>query len=133
MEILCGSVGCAGLHVVGVARPRDCKYVLGLGAELCLDSQSQQFEADLPPVDAVLDLVGVTTLRRSLRSLKKGGIVVSVLSAEPLPESPDYRSAFFYADITNVRRNTISRLLAQVSCRSASARCCLWSKYAKHT
>jgi NADPH:quinone reductase-like Zn-dependent oxidoreductase len=38
--------------------------------------------------------------------------VVSVVSAELLPESPDYRSAFFYADVTTARLNTISGLLA---------------------
>ena len=84
-----------------------------LGAEVCLDWQATQFETALPPVNAVIDLVGDTTLRRSLRSLKRGGIVVSVVSTQPLPKSPDYRSVFFYADVTTARLDTISSFFAQ--------------------
>ena len=84
-----------------------------LGAEVCLDWQATQFEPALPPVNAVIDLVGDTTLRRSLRSLKRGGIVVSVVSTQPLPQSPDYRLVFFYADVTTARLDTISSFFAQ--------------------
>ena len=103
----------AGIHVIAVAHSRDAEHLYSLGADVCLDSQATQFEAALPPVDAVIDLVGGTTLRRSLRSLKRGGIVVSVVSAQPLPESPDYRSAFFYAEVTAARLDSISSFFAR--------------------
>jgi NADPH:quinone reductase-like Zn-dependent oxidoreductase len=109
----------AGVHVIAVVRPRDNEYMRSLGVETCLDSQSGQFEANLSPIDAIIDLVGGTTLQRSLRSLKKDGIVVSVVSDPPLPESPDYRSVFFYVDVTTARLNTISKLFAQGKLRAS--------------
>lgn len=99
-----------GVGVMGVARGRDSEYVRNLGAQACFDPQSEQFEASLGPVDAIIDLVGGSTLQRSLPSLKKGGIVVSVVSDQPLHESPDYRSVFFYADVTTARLNSLSEL-----------------------
>jgi NADPH:quinone reductase-like Zn-dependent oxidoreductase len=107
----------AGVHVIAVAHSRDSEYVRGLGAEACLDSQSEEFLAGLRPVDTIIDLVGSTTLQRSLRSLKKDRIVVS--SAQPLPESPDYRSVFFYVDVTTARLNAISGLLASGKLRTS--------------
>jgi hypothetical protein len=59
--------------------------------------------------------------------------VVSVVSAEPLPESPDYRSAFFYGDITTARLNTISGLLAQSKLQISVGKVLPLEQYAKHT
>ena len=63
-------------------------------------------------MDVVLDTVGGATQQRSLRVLKPGGILVSVVS--PVPEAAQsrygVRAAFFYADVTTTRLNKITQL-----------------------
>jgi len=100
------------LHVVATAASADLDYVRGLGAEKVLDYEAEQLEDSLNGVDIVLDTVGGETQERSLRVLKPGGILVSVVS--PLPEAAQkrygIRAAYFYVDVTTARLNEISRL-----------------------
>ena len=100
------------LHVVATAASADLDYVRGLGAERVLDYETEQLEESLNGVDIVLDTVGGETQERSLRVLKPGGILVSVVS--PLPEAAQkrygVRAAYFYVDVTTARLNEISRL-----------------------
>jgi NADPH:quinone reductase-like Zn-dependent oxidoreductase len=100
------------LHVVATAASADLDYVRGLGAEKVLDYEAEQLEDSLNGVDIVLDTVGGETQERSLRVLKPGGILVSVVS--PLPEAAQkrygVRAAYFYVDVTTARLNEISRL-----------------------
>jgi NADPH:quinone reductase-like Zn-dependent oxidoreductase len=95
------------LHVVATAASADLDYVRGLGAERVLDYETEQLEESLNGVDIVLDTVGGETQERSLRVLKPGGILVSVVS--PLPEAAQkrygVRAAYFYVDVTTTERN----------------------------
>ena len=90
----------ARLHVIATAASADVEYVRGLGAERILDYQTLRFEESLTGVDVVLDTVGGDTQQRSLRVLKPGGILVSVVS--PVPETIQkrygVRSAYFYVE-----------------------------------
>ena len=99
----------AGLHVVAVVTQKDTDYVRSLGAEIVLDSQAGTFEDSAPPVDACIDTVGGETRERSLGSLKLGGVLVSVVSTDPIPSRPDVRTVFFYVEVTTERLNTISK------------------------
>ena len=99
----------AGLHVFAVAGPADLDYVRGLGADVVVNYKTTEFEKAVPPVDAVLDLVGGETQQRSFRVLKPGGILVSVVS--PPPQSPSFRSVFFLVDVTAARLDTLAGLL----------------------
>jgi len=100
------------LHVVATAASAGLDYVRGLGAEKVLDYETEQLEESLKGVDIVLDTVGGETQERSLRVLKPGGILVSVVS--PIPEAAQkrygIRAAYFYVDVTTARLNEISRL-----------------------
>ena len=100
----------AGLHVVAVVTKKGTDYVRSLGAEIVLDSQIGTLKHSAPPVDVLIDTVGGETQERSLGSLKPGGVLVSVVSSDPLPSRPDVRTAFFYVDVTTQRLNTISKL-----------------------
>jgi NADPH:quinone reductase-like Zn-dependent oxidoreductase len=86
--------------------------VRGLGAERVVDYKKERFEELLNGVDVVLDTVGGDTQQRSLRVVKPGGILVSVVS--PVPEEAqkryDVRGAYFYVDVTTPRLNKISEL-----------------------
>ena len=100
----------AGLHVVAVVTKKGTDYVRSLGAEIVLDSQIGTLKHSAPPVDVLIDTVGGETQERSLGSLKPGGVLVSVVSSDPLPSRPDVRTSFFYVDVTTQRLNTISKL-----------------------
>ena len=101
-----------GLHVVATAASADLDYVRGLGAERVVDYKKERFEESLTGVDVVLDTVGGDTQQRSLRVLKPGGILVSVVS--PVPETTQkrygVRAAYFYVDVTTARLNEITEL-----------------------
>src|SRR3954464_4110425 len=102
----------AGLHVVATAASADLDHVRGLGAERVLDYKRERFEELLTGVDVVLDTVGGDTQQRSLRVLKPGGMLVSVVS--PVPETTQkrhgVRAAYFYVEVTTARLNRIAEL-----------------------
>jgi NADPH:quinone reductase-like Zn-dependent oxidoreductase len=101
-----------GLHVVATASSADLQYVRGLGAETAVDYRTGRFEESFTEVDVVLDMVGGETQQRSLRVLKPGGILVSVVSPVPETLQKQYgvRAAFFYVDVTTARLNQITEL-----------------------
>src|SRR5215831_3057510 len=102
----------AGLHVIATAASTDLEYVRGLGAERILDFRRERFEDSLTGVDVVLDTLGGDTQQRSLRVLKPGGILVSVVSpiSETMQKRYGVRSAYFYVDVTTARLNKITEL-----------------------
>ena len=102
----------AGLQVIGVAGSKDIEYVKALGSQTVVNYQAGKFENAVPPVDLVLDTVGGETRERSYSVMKSGGVLVSVVSTDPIPERPDARSVFFYAEVTTERLNGISRLFS---------------------
>jgi NADPH:quinone reductase-like Zn-dependent oxidoreductase len=100
----------AGLQVIAVVGAKDIEYVNALGSQTIVNSQSSNFQNDTRPVDLVLDTVGGETRERSYNVLKSGGVLVSVVSADPMPERDGVRSVFFYAEVSTERLNRISRL-----------------------
>ena len=102
----------AGVHVIAVAGAANRQYLTTLGAEGVVDYKTERLEDSLTGVDVVLDTVGGETQQRALRVLKRGGILVSVLSRVPerLEEQYGVRAAYFYVEVTTARLNTISEL-----------------------
>jgi NADPH:quinone reductase-like Zn-dependent oxidoreductase len=102
----------ADLHVVATAASGDLDYVRSLGAETVVEYKRERFEELLTGVDVVLDTVGGDTQQRSLRVLKPGGILVSIVS--PVPETAQkrygVRAAYFYVHVTTARLNKITEL-----------------------
>lgn len=102
----------AGLRIVATAASADLDYVRGLGAGRVVDYQRERFEESVTGVDVVLDTVGGDTQQRSLRVLRPGGILVSVVS--PVSETTQarygVRAAYFYVNVTTARLNTIAEL-----------------------
>src|SRR5262249_45746645 len=83
-----------------------------LGAERVVDYKNERFEDSVSGADVVLDTVGGDIQQRSLRVLKPGGILVSVVSPVPEAEQKRYgvRAAYFYVDVTTERLNKITEL-----------------------
>ena len=102
----------AGVHVVALAAAANPQYLTTLGAERVVDYEADRFEECVRGVDAVLDTVGGATQQRSLGVLKRGGILVSVVSPvpEPLQERYGVRAAYFYVEVTTARLNRITEL-----------------------
>ncbi len=101
----------AGVDVVAVAGAKDAAYVRTLGARDVLDYRATDFARVPQTVDAVIDTVGGETRNRATSVLKPGGILVTVVSTDFVPARRDVRTAFFYAEVTRDRLNTISGLL----------------------
>ncbi len=97
----------AGIHVVAIAHLDDEEDLLkSLGVESIIDSSQPAFEKDLPPVDAILDTVGGSTLQRCVTALQPGGKLVTSVSTQPLPAD----AIFFYAEVTTARLQTLTTL-----------------------
>ena len=94
--------GSATLSLCGVSEPKPLSI-----------TRSDKLDYAAWSVDSVLDLVGGNTREEAARAVKPGGILVSVVSADPLPQQrSDIRSVFFYVDVTTARLNTISEMFA---------------------
>ena len=90
----------AGLQVTGVVNSKDIEYVKALGSQTVVNYRAGKFENAVRHVDLVIDTVGGETRERSYSVLKAGGVLVSVVSTDPMPERPDARSVFFYVEVT---------------------------------
>lgn len=101
----------AGVHLLAMAGSRDMDPVRSSGAESLMDYKTGRFEDSVAPVDAVIDTVGGEIRDRAFRTLKPGGILVSVVSTDLLPERSDVRAVFFYVDVTTARLDNIGGLL----------------------
>ncbi|MGW1140486.1 NADP-dependent oxidoreductase [Streptomyces zhihengii] len=69
-----------GAEVVGTARAARHEWLAGLGATRSVDYTRERFEDVVADADVVVDLLGDhdDTSRRSLRTLRKGGLLVAV-------------------------------------------------------
>ncbi len=68
-----------GAHVATTVREKDEAYVKGLGAEVVVDYQKQDFSKMLHDYDAVFDTIGGETFAKSFEVLKPGGKITTML------------------------------------------------------
>ena len=73
-----------GARVIGTATGADIDYLKSLGITDVIDYQHEKFEDKVKQVDAVVDLVGGDTLRRSYGVVKRGGILATTV--QPVDE-----------------------------------------------
>lgn len=72
-----------GAHVIGTASSANVDFVRSLGVDTVIDYRTTPFERVADEVDFVLDTIGGETLQRSLRLVKPGGTLVSIVEAPP--------------------------------------------------
>ena len=104
----------AGIGVTATASTKDLEYVKGLGAATVIDYMTTRFEDVISPVDVVLDTVGGETQQRSYSVVKRGGMLVSIVT--PFPDEKQYpgiRKAFFIVEVNTDRLKTLSDLFDQ--------------------
>jgi NADPH:quinone reductase-like Zn-dependent oxidoreductase len=68
-----------GAHVIGTASAGKHEFLRSLGADETVDYRETDITEAVKDVDVVLDTIGGETSLRSLRVLRPGGIVVSIL------------------------------------------------------
>ncbi|WP_186778651.1 NADP-dependent oxidoreductase [Streptomyces salinarius] len=68
-----------GAHVIGTASAGKHEFLRSLGADEAVDYRETDFAEAVKDVDVVLDTIGGDTSLRSLRVLRPGGVVVSIL------------------------------------------------------
>jgi NADPH:quinone reductase-like Zn-dependent oxidoreductase len=69
----------SGAYVIGTASAENKDFVLGLGANECIDYKTQRFEDVVKDIDFVLDPIGGENTERSLGVMRKGGTIVSLV------------------------------------------------------
>jgi NADPH:quinone reductase-like Zn-dependent oxidoreductase len=69
-----------GAYVIGTARSAKHEFLRGLGADELVDYTVTDFETAIEPVDVVVDTIGGAYGPRSLRTLRPGGVLVSLAS-----------------------------------------------------
>jgi len=91
----------AGAHVIATASARNRDFLLELGANEIIDYTTTRFEDVVHDVEVVFDTVGGDTLQRSWQVVKKGGVLVSVVSPRPSFEEAkayDVRPVWFVVE-----------------------------------
>ncbi|MBT0668940.1 NADP-dependent oxidoreductase [Novosphingobium profundi] len=70
----------SGAHVTALASPRNLDFVRGLGADVVIDYTADPFEDLVRDIDVVFDTVGSDTFERAFRTLRQGGVMVTVVA-----------------------------------------------------
>lgn len=91
----------------------DASFVRNLGANTVIDYRSHRFEEEVRDADAVIDLVGGETQRRSFQVLRRGGKLISAVSRpdQDLAKHHGVEATFFLVDVTSRYLTEIARLL----------------------
>src|SRR5437660_7154513 len=77
-----------GAYVFGTASSQNQAFLKELGVDEPIDYEKTRFEDVVDDVDVVFDPIGGETQKRSWKTLKKGGILVSIVG-QPSAEEPE--------------------------------------------
>lgn len=124
-----------GATVIATASSKDMLYLNELGVEEVIDYRSQHFDELVHDVDAAIDTVGRDTATRSLKVVKRSGIIVSTVGAVPEDQARragvmavrmvmqknanDLRELARLVDAGTVKSPRVGRVLPLVAAREA--------------
>ncbi|HZA35550.1 MAG TPA: NADP-dependent oxidoreductase [Vicinamibacterales bacterium] len=102
----------AAREVIATTSSSEADYVRMLGANRVIDVHTSRFDDVLTEIDVVLDTVGGDTQDRSFSVLKRGGALVSAVSAPDQQKAlqHDVRALFFLVDVSTRRLEQIATL-----------------------
>jgi NADPH:quinone reductase-like Zn-dependent oxidoreductase len=103
----------AGIRSIATAATDEIAFVRDLGADTVVDFRTQRFEDAAQNVDAVLDLVGGETQRRSFQVLRRGGRLISAVSTPDLElaKSDGVEATFFLVKVAGQYLTEIADLI----------------------
>ncbi|MBY0322030.1 MAG: NADP-dependent oxidoreductase [Reyranella sp.] len=109
----------AGLHVFATASADDAALVRELGADTVIDYKTGRFEDKVRDADAVIDLVGGDTQKRSFQVLRRGGKLISAVSEpdQALAKKQGVDASFFLVKVTTDELAGIARLIDEKKLR----------------
>jgi NADPH:quinone reductase-like Zn-dependent oxidoreductase len=89
-----------GAEVIATALAQDDNFLRELGASEVIDYTHERFEEKVKEVDVVLDTVGGGTQQRSWGVLRRGGILISIVSPVAVEKAASHgvRGAFFIVE-----------------------------------
>ena len=91
-----------GAYVIGTASAHNHEFLRGLGADETIDYNAVRFEDKVHDVDMVLDAMAGETQKRSWKTLKPGGILVSILGLEDPPAGARHAHVFVQPNATQL-------------------------------
>ena len=102
-----------GAHVIGIASKRNQEFLRQLGADETIDYEAQHFEKVVSDVDLVLDTIGGETQKRSWQVLKKGGMLVSIISRPSEEEAAAHkvRQAYVFVQPNAAELQELAKLI----------------------
>jgi NADPH:quinone reductase-like Zn-dependent oxidoreductase len=122
--VIHGAAGNVGSYAVQLARRADVQtiatvstddvpLVRDLGANTVIDYRTKRFDQEVRDADAVIDLVGGETQRRSFQVLRRGGKLISAVSDpdQQLAEQHGVEATFFLVNVTRQYLAEIARLI----------------------
>lgn len=103
----------ADVHVVATASADDALFVRELGADTVIDYRTQRFEDKVRDADAVIDLVGGETQKRSFQVMRRGGKLISTVSQPDQAIARQYgvEATFFLVKVTTEELTGIATLI----------------------
>jgi NADPH:quinone reductase-like Zn-dependent oxidoreductase len=122
--VIHGAAGNVGAYAVQLARRADVRitataatddilFLRNLGANTVIDYKTQRFEEEVREADAVIDLVGGETQKRSFQVLRRGGKLISAVSPpdQHLAQSHGVKATFFLVNVTSQHLAEIAGLI----------------------
>jgi NADPH:quinone reductase-like Zn-dependent oxidoreductase len=108
-----------GAEVIATASAKDHDFLGELGASEVIDYTRERFEEKVKDVDVVLDTIGGETPQRSWGVLRRGGILISVVSpvAAEQAASLGVRGVFFIVEPNRRQLIELSQLVDQGTLR----------------
>jgi NADPH:quinone reductase-like Zn-dependent oxidoreductase len=102
-----------GAHVIATTSAKNSAFVKSLGADEVIDYQSQNFTEIVSNADVVFDTLGAEVQTQSWSVLKKGGILVSIVSppSEQTAQELGLKSAFVFIQPDAKILNEVSKLV----------------------
>jgi len=102
-----------GAYVYATASAQNLDFLRSQGADRVIDYQVNRFESIVTDVDVVLDTIGGEIQERSWRVLRKGGILVAIVSPIPAGKAEKYgvRGAYRNSGISKEGLLQIQRLV----------------------
>lgn len=106
-----------GAYVATTASAKNSAWLTSLGADKVIDYRTQDFSEVLQDYDLILDTQGGETLEKSVKSLKKGGKLISLAG----PPNPEFAKEFGASFIVKTASHLLSYKIRQaVAKKSAS-------------
>ena len=101
-----------GAQVIGTTAERNHEFLRKLGVDQVIDYDTERFEEVVQPVDVVLDTMGGDTQERSWKVLKRGGILVSIVSPPKAEIAAEHgvRQAFVFTQPNSAQLAQIAKL-----------------------